>query len=85
MKVDVEGTVVNATIIDLSLTGALFALADGDSGALTKADLGREVSFKIKPKDRPTRKYTGEILRIYFKGEVLHFALRFWKKYVEIS
>ena len=85
IEVDLDGTLIDAVIINLSTTGALFGLSDGNSDKLTKRDLGREVSFKIKPKNRPTRKYTGEILRIYFQDEILHFALGFWEKYVEIS
>jgi len=85
IEVDLSGTTIHAIFINLSITGALFALAEGNRDALDSDDLGREATFTVKPKNQPARKYTGEITRVYYQDGLVHFALRFWKKYVEIT
>ena len=45
--------------------------------------LGLDGSFTIKPKGKPTRLYTGELVRFYVRDGLSYVALRFWHKYQE--
>ena len=39
----------------------------------------------IKPKDKPARLYTGEMVRFYVRDERSYVALRFWAKFREVA
>ena len=84
IKIDLEGTELYVMLVDLSADGALFSLGGPGTKMLSKADLGRQVSFKVKPLNRPMRKYTGEIIRFFYRNGQPLVALRFWKRYEEI-
>ena len=85
IKIDLEGSEMYVMLVDLSLHGALFSLRGPGTTMLGKEVLGRQVSFTIKPLNRPTRKYTGEIIRYFYRNGQPLVALRFWKKYEEIA
>ena len=85
IKIDLEGSELYVILVDISQNGALFSLGGPGSATLSKTDLGRQVNFKIKPQNRPMRKYSGEIIRFFYRNGQPLIALRFWKKYEEIA
>lgn len=72
---------VPAWLEDLSDHGALLRV--DEKGAVSSDDLGLEGVF-VLPTVAPARRYTGEIIRLFFRDGKAFFALRFWKGYVEV-
>ncbi len=85
VPVELDGVALDTTLLDISREGALFAVNGVDAEKIGDPDLGREVTFRIRPKRSPVRLYTGEIIRLYYYDDTLHLVLRFWKKYTEQS
>ncbi len=56
-----------------------------DVDKVSGSDLGREISFRIRSKNKQLRQYTGEIIRLFYKDDKLHLALRFWKQPIDIT
>jgi hypothetical protein len=77
----IEGHEVPATLEDLSEHGALFRV--DAQGAVSSDDLGMEAVFTLAT-FTPARRYTGEIIRLFFRDGAAFFALRFWKGYSEV-
>jgi hypothetical protein len=77
-----DGREIPALLEDLSETGALFRVDHG--GAVSSDDLGCEATFLLSTVS-PARRYTGEVIRMYFRQDSAYFALRFWKPYVEVT
>jgi hypothetical protein len=77
----IEGREVPARIEDLSEHGALFRV--DARGAVSSDDLGMEGAFTLATVT-PARRYTGEIIRLFFRDGAAFFALRFWKGYTEV-
>jgi hypothetical protein len=78
---DIEGHEVPATLEDLSEHGALFRV--DAQGAVSSDDLGMDAIFTLAT-FTPARRYTGEIIRLFFRDGAAFFALRFWKGYTEV-
>jgi hypothetical protein len=79
--ISIEGHEVKALLEDLSEHGALFRV-DAD-GAVSSDDLGMEATFLLST-FTPARRYTGEIIRLFFRDGAAFFALRFWKGFAEV-
>ncbi len=77
----IDGHEVPARLEDLSEHGALFRV-DAE-GAVSSDDLGMEATFVLATVT-PARRYTGEIIRLFFRDGAAFFALRFWKGYAEV-
>ena len=84
IQVDLEGMILSTTLVDISRDGALLALSETEREKVSDKDLGRKVSFRIKPKARPVRQYTGEVIRLYYQDAKPYLAVRFWEKYKEL-
>ncbi len=80
----VNGREVSARMENISVHGALFTIEAGAGETVSNNDLGYDASF-VLTSVTPARKYIGEIIRLYFKDGNAHIALRFWKKYTEVS
>ena len=78
----IEGRDVPARIEDLSEHGALCRVEP--RGAVSSDDLGLEGVFVLST-FTPARRYTGEIIRLFFRDGAAFFALRFWKGYTEVK
>jgi hypothetical protein len=76
----VEGRQIEAQLENLAEDGALFALRSTALGEGPSFFLGRDATFTLTSFS-PPRKYTGEIIRLFFKDGSPRIALRFWQKY----
>jgi len=81
----VEDFEVNARMINHSEDGALFRINSEDQEKVSPDDLGKDATFVLKIKNSPDREYTGEIIRLFFKGDAKYIALRFWEPYRELT
>ena len=77
----IEDREVPAWLEDLSDHGALFRV--DAKGAVSSDDLGLDGVFVLTTVT-PARRYTGEIIRLFFRDAKAFFALRFWKGYTEV-
>lgn len=84
VTVSMEGTALDTTLVDVSVDGALLIISAEDTGKVDDSDLGREVIFRLKIK-RQVLQYTGEVIRLFYRDDKLHLALRFWQKPSTIS
>lgn len=75
---------VKTQMTNYSDDGALFRIEPSDHDKVSTDTLGRDAVFVLKVKNKPDRKYTGEVIRFYFKGEDRYIALRFWEPYREL-
>jgi hypothetical protein len=80
--ITIEDREVPALLEDLSDHGALFRV--DARGAVSSDDLGSEGVFVLATVT-PARRYTGEIIRLFFREGAAFFALRFWKRYTEVK
>jgi len=80
----IEGEPVNSQLINFSNEGALFKIQKPDAQRISTMDLGKEATFVLRLKTSPDREYTGEIIRLFFKGRDKFIALRFWRRYREL-
>jgi hypothetical protein len=78
----IEDREVPAWLEDLSEHGALLRV--DATGAVSSDDLGLEGAFVLSTVT-PARRYTGEIIRLFFRDGKAYFALRFWKGYTELK
>ena len=82
---EIEARTVRATLVDLSEVGALFRLApsrtdrvsDEVSDEVSDDDLGLEARF-VLASFKPARRYTGEVIRRFYRDGAHYIALRFW-------
>ena len=81
----VEDEPITGTLVNLSVTGALFAFEGETREEVDPTILGLDATFTIKPKGKPARLYTGELVRFYVREERSYVALRFWNKYKELE
>lgn len=79
----IEDEPVAGRLVDLSTTGALFSFDGDERDSVDPSVLGLDGSFTIKPKGKPARLYTGELVRFYVRDGLSYVALRFWHKYQE--
>ena len=80
----VSGREVSAWLVDLSEEGALFRLANAGQNTVSNDDLGMDASFLLSSFS-PARQYTGEMIRLFIRDGSRFVALRFWKRYKEVS
>ena len=80
----VSGREVPAWLVDLSEQGALFRLANAGPNTVSNDDLGTDASFLLASFS-PARQYTGEMIRLFIRDGSRFAALRFWKKYKEVT
>jgi PilZ domain len=80
--ITIEGREVPALLEDLSEHGALFRV--DARGAVSSDDLGLEGVFVLATVT-PARRYTGEIIRLFFRDNAAFFAVRFWRGYTEVT
>jgi hypothetical protein len=80
----IEGREIEAQLENLADDGALFALRNTALGEGPSFFLGRDASFVLKS-FTPARKYTGEIIRLFFRDGSPRIALRFWQKYTTLA
>lgn len=85
VPLSIEDETITGRLVNLSNAGALFAFSGDERYQVEPALLGLDGSFKIKPKGRKTRLYTGEIVRFYVHNEQSFLALRFWKRPTELD
>jgi hypothetical protein len=84
VALQIDDDTVQGTLKNLSTTGALFSF-EGDARELVDSSvLGLDASFRIRPKGKPTRLYTGEMVRFYVREGKTYVALRFWSRYKEL-
>jgi hypothetical protein len=81
----VEDLEIRTRMINYSDDGALFQIDPVDQHGVSTDSLGKDATFVLKVKNSPDRKYSGEIIRFFFKGEEKYIALRFWEPYRELS
>jgi hypothetical protein len=75
---------VKSRMINYSDDGALFRVEPSDRDKVSTEILGKDADFLLKVKNKPERKYTGEVIRFYVRGIEKYFALRFWEPYREL-
>jgi PilZ domain len=81
----VEDDSITGRLVNLSKTGALFSFDGDERDMVDQSILGLDGTFTIKPKGKPARLYTGELVRFYVHDGLSWIALRFWTKYKEIA
>ncbi len=79
----IEDESIPGLLVDLSTSGALFSFDGDEREKVDPSVLGLDGSFTIKPKGKPARFYTGELVRFYTRDGLSYVALRFWHKYTE--
>lgn len=85
VNLTIEDEPISGRLIDLSSTGALFSFDGEEREKVDPTILGLDGSFVIKPKGKPARLYTGELVRFYVRDALSFVALRFWTKYKELQ
>jgi len=71
---------IRCTLANISRGGALLEIDPSVSQGLGDSDLGKEATFRLESEAQRMRDYTGEIIRLYERHDVLFLALRFWRK-----
>jgi hypothetical protein len=84
VALSVDDIEVKTQMINYSDDGALFRIIASDHDKVSTETLGKDAVFVLKVKNKPDRKYTGEVIRFFFKGEEKFIALRFWEPYREL-
>jgi hypothetical protein len=79
-----EDDEVHGVLVDLSVSGALFIVEGAQQSKVDPDILGMDGWFIIKPRGKPARKYTGELVRFFTRDGKSYIALRFWQRYVEL-
>jgi PilZ domain-containing protein len=85
VSLTVDGDPIPGRLVNLSSTGALFSFGGDERTMVDQSMLGLDGTFTIKPKGKPARLYTGELVRFYVRDGCSCVALRFWNKYKEIA
>ena len=85
VSLSIEDEQIGGRLVDLSTAGALFSFEGEARDRVDPGVLGLDGSFTIKPRGRPARLYTGELVRFFVRDGLYYVALRFWKKYTEID
>lgn len=76
---------IRARLLNLSVGGAFFRNEQDAERVLGDDYLGTHAQFVIKPKGKAARKYTGEVIRLYYRNRREHIALRFWERFKEVE
>ncbi len=82
--VQMEGREVPVVLENLSEEGALLRVDSAAGGAVSSDDLGYEGSFLLSSSN-PARKYSGEVIRLFFRDGQAFIAMRFWRPPQELS
>jgi hypothetical protein len=83
LLLSINGRNVRARVENYSDIGARFRILSAKPSAVTDADLGTLITFRILH-CLPPRECTGEIIRRYFDDGIQHIAVRFWQKCREL-
>ena len=81
----IDDETITGRLVNLSSTGALFSFDGDERHKVDPGILGLDGTFKIKPKGKNTRLYTGELVRFFVRDGLSFVALRFWNTYKEVS
>jgi hypothetical protein len=81
----VDGESIRGKLVNLSHAGALFSFDGDERSRVDQSLLGFDGSFRIKPKGRNTRLYTGELVRFYVRDDLSYIAILFRESYKEIA
>lgn len=81
----IDDEIIEGCLVNLSQVGALFAFEGDRRFDVDQSLLGLDGTFRIKPKGKKIRLYTGELVRFYIQDETSYLALRFWQKPVELD
>lgn len=81
----IEDEPIAGQLVDLSTTGALFSFDGDERASVDPTILGLDGTFTIKPKGKPTRRYTGELVRYYVRDGISYVALGFLQKHEETA
>jgi len=84
VSISLDGIQLNTHMVDLSEDGALLRVGPDCREQVSTMDLGKDATFVVRVKGRSSRKYTGEVIRFFIKGEDKFIALRFWEGYQEL-
>ena len=83
IKISVADLVEEGVLINLSHGGALVQM-NGNSH-LGSEYLGETGTFLLKPINKPLRRYTGEVIRHYFRDDHHFIVVRFWKPFTVVD
>ena len=78
VTVNMEGTSLRTTLIDISIDGALLVISAEDVGQVDDSDLGREVVFRLRIKKR-VHLYCGVGVSVVLGDIVPHRAPILWE------
>jgi hypothetical protein len=84
LVISLDGVQLNTRMIDMSEDGSLLRIEPECREQVSTLDLGKEASFVVRIKGGSNRRYTGEVIRFFVKGEDKFIALRFWEGYEEL-
>jgi hypothetical protein len=85
VSISLDGLALDTLMVDLSDDGALLRVSPDYRGKISTMDLGKEATFVVRIKGGSSRRYTGEVIRFFIRGEDKYIALRFWEGYQELS
>ncbi|MBA7638225.1 hypothetical protein ES703_45878 [subsurface metagenome] len=85
VQISIDDKNTGCTLINISVAGALLRTDPRYQNDITDEDLGEEAIFILNHPSLSKREYTGEIIRMFYKGDEKYFALRFWEKYKELT
>jgi hypothetical protein len=82
--VAMEGREIPTMLENLSDEGALLRIDGAAGGAVSSDDLGYEGTFLVSS-FTPARRYSGEVIRLFFRDGNAFIAMRFWRPFQEVS
>lgn len=85
LLISVDGQQLKTQMLDMSEHGTLLRIDASCRDRVTTQDLGKDASFVVRVKGGASRKYTGEIIRFFVKGQDKYIAVRFWEGYQELA
>lgn len=85
LVVSLDGLQLNTHMVDISDDGTLLRIEQEHRAKVSTMDLGKDATFVVRVKGGSSRRYTGEVIRFFIKGEDKYIALRFWEGYEELS
>ena len=78
-----EGREIPTLLENLSEEGALLRVDAAAGGAVSSDDLGYEGTFLVTS-FTPARRYSGEVIRLFFRDGNAFIAMRFWRPFLEV-
>lgn len=84
LVITLDGLQISARMLDISEDGSLLRIEPDCRDKVSTMDLGKDATFVVRVKGGSSRRYTGEVIRFFIRGEDKHIALRFWEGYEEL-